>query len=165
MRRETEEALVDFVSSQRTRFKAAAWLETPHPTGATREELATVAHFIDQTTFGHECPLPDWWTHKEELRTVAGRLSDHTLRELIDRTGFEPDRFAIMVDAVANKATRESDVEAVRIKTESRQRVAAFAAEGKGLKALNENLKLLGIDGEDIQRGGERPKLIDFELS
>lgn len=96
---------------------------------------------------------------------MAGRLSDHTFRELIDLTGFEPDRFANMVDAVVGKATRESDVEAVRIKTQSRQRVAALAAEGKGLKALNENLKLLGIDGEDIQRGGEHPKLIDFELS
>jgi hypothetical protein len=67
-------------------------------------------------------------------------------------------------DAI-DRATRESDQEADRIKAASRQRVAALAAEGKGLQALNENLKLLGIDGEDIQRGGERPKLIDFELT
>jgi len=67
-------------------------------------------------------------------------------------------------DAI-DRATRESDQEADRIKAASRQRVAALAAEGKGLQALNENLKRLGIDGEDIQRGGERPKLIDFELT
>jgi len=67
--------------------------------------------------------------------------------------------------AAVDRATRESDEEAVRIKTASRQRVAALAAEGKGLQALNKNLKLLGIDGEDIHRGGERPKLIDFELT
>ena len=64
-------------------------------------------------------------------------------------------------DAI-DRATRESDQEADRIKTASRQRVAALAAEGKGLQALNENLKLLGIDGEDIQRGGVRPKIVYF---
>ena len=61
-----------------------------------------------------------------------------------------------------DKATRESDQEADRIKTASRQRVAALAAEGKGLQALNENLRLLGIDGEDIQRGGVRPRIVYF---
>jgi hypothetical protein len=61
-----------------------------------------------------------------------------------------------------DRATRESDQEADRIKAASRKRIAALAAEGKGLQALNENLKLLGIDGADIQRGGERPKLVDF---
>ncbi|HXN35723.1 MAG TPA: hypothetical protein VN877_06100 [Opitutaceae bacterium] len=61
-----------------------------------------------------------------------------------------------------DKATRESDQEADRIKTASRQRVAALAAEGKGLQALNENLMLLGIDGANIQRGGERPRIVYF---
>jgi hypothetical protein len=61
-----------------------------------------------------------------------------------------------------DKATRERDEEAARIKTASRQRIAALAAEGKGLQALIENGKLLGIDVEDILRGGERPKIIEF---
>lgn len=63
-----------------------------------------------------------------------------------------------------DRATRESDLEADRIKAASRQRVATLAAEGKGLQALSGNLKHLGIDADDIYRGGERPKLIDFEL-
>jgi hypothetical protein len=61
-----------------------------------------------------------------------------------------------------DRATRERDEEVDRIKTASRQRVAALAAEGKGLQALGENAKLLGIDVDDILRGGERPKLIEF---
>jgi hypothetical protein len=61
-----------------------------------------------------------------------------------------------------DRATRESDLEADRIKTASRLRVAKLASEGKGLQALNENLKLLGIDGEDIQRGGVRPKIVHY---
>jgi hypothetical protein len=63
-----------------------------------------------------------------------------------------------------DRATRESDQEAERIKAASRQRVAALAAEGKGLQALSSSLKLMGIDVADIYRGGERPRLIDFEL-
>jgi hypothetical protein len=61
-----------------------------------------------------------------------------------------------------DRATLERDKEVDRIKTASRQRVAKMAAEGKGLEALYENLNLLGIDGEDILRGGERPKIVYY---
>jgi len=64
-----------------------------------------------------------------------------------------------------DRATRESDQEAERIKTASRHRVAILAAEGKGLQALSSSLKLMGIDADEIYRGGQRPQLLDFELT
>lgn len=60
---------------------------------------------------------------------------------------------------------RARDREINRIKSESRARVAELATQGRGVEALNENLRLLGIDGEAIQNGAARPKLVDFEIT
>jgi hypothetical protein len=90
--------------------------------------------------------------------------------EPLARTTLLADNLAMSIKGEADissidRATRESDQEAERIKAASRQRVAALAAEGDGLQALSSSLKLMGIDADDIYRGGERPKLIDFELT
>jgi len=67
--------------------------------------------------------------------------------------------------SLALRTDLENDRIADQIKADSRARVAKLAAEGKALEALDENLKLLGIDAADIRAGGERPKLADFELT
>jgi hypothetical protein len=112
--------------------------------------------------------------HLNQVTGFASYLTVATVHlagyRTLARTTLLADNFAMSLKGEADiravdRATRESDQEAERIKAASRQRAAALAAEGNGLQALSSSLKLMGIDADDIYRGGERPKLIDFELT
>lgn len=69
----------------------------------------------------------------------------------------------IITQSLRSLSARNREID--RIKTASRNRIAALAAEGRGREGLYEGLKLLGIDGKNIEQGGTRPKIVDFELS
>lgn len=96
MTRETEEALTDFVALQAVNFALRKWTANPHPTGASLDELAMIALFLTQTTFGHEIPRPAWFNYPKELIAL---FSGQDLFRLAEETRFEPSRFAAMLDA------------------------------------------------------------------
>ena len=52
---------------------------------------------------------------------------------------------------------KNSNKEARRVKVEFRARVAELARKGRAVEALQENLRLIGIDWRP---GGPRPKLV-----
>ena len=107
MNREAEEKLVDFVAEQHRVFDPALWLERPHRTSVTPCELATVAQFLALTTFGHELPRPAWAGHKQTLLRLADEIdpenAGHDVAYRINSGGFDPSRFAGMLDAAVER--------------------------------------------------------------
>jgi len=105
MNRETEERLVDFVADQHCDFNPKFWMCSPHSTGASGLELATVAQFLAFTTFSHERPMPAWGgANIDLLFQIAQRLDpvvDHTLLKRFEETGFQPDRFQNRLNATS----------------------------------------------------------------
>ena len=87
---------IHFVASQAIQFEINDWQTKRHSTCANADEVATVALFLAQTTFGHEIPRPAWFRHRNELTALANGVE---LRQLIMETEFEPSRFASMLDA------------------------------------------------------------------
>jgi hypothetical protein len=55
------------------------------------------------------------------------------------------------------RSWEDSNEEARRVKGEFRVRVAELARQGRAVEALQENLRLMGIDW---QSGGPRPQLV-----
>jgi uncharacterized protein YrrD len=87
MNRSSEAKLLQFCVEQRRNFNADAWLQFKD---INQLELATVLQYLAGTT---------WYTHQNELKSLANQLNSLTFAELARQTRFEPSRFSGLLKA------------------------------------------------------------------
>lgn len=87
MNRDSESRLLAFCVAQRSGFDAGAW--TPF-SAVSRAELAATARYLAGVA---------WYGHEPALRAVADSLSKESFAALVRDTGFDPGRFAGLLQA------------------------------------------------------------------
>ena len=85
--RDSESRVLAFCVEQRSRFDAGAWARF---SAVSRAELATAARYLAGVA---------WYGHQPALRAVADSLSEESFAALVRDTGFDPGRFAGLLQA------------------------------------------------------------------